>query len=125
MLVYRHDLNTFVIFPLFRDQEQINLLRQQLEESTKVSENLRRELNVYEKLYKLSVQGRNREVQTEGMFVVLFVLKRATSCFLPLASLSSVIYVNLLYLKSISCFPMPKTTCRGRLCRVTIFRFAL
>lgn len=68
MLVYRHDLNTFVIFPLFRDQEQINLLRQQLEESTKVSENLRRELNVYEKLYKLSVQGRNREVQTEGMF---------------------------------------------------------
>ena len=68
MLVYRHDLNTFVIFPLFRDQEQIDLLRQQLEESTKVSENLRRELNVYEKLYKLSVQGRNREVQTEGMY---------------------------------------------------------
>ena len=76
MLVYRHDLHTFVIFPLFRDQEQIDLLRQQLEESTKVSENLRRELNVYEKLYKLSVQGRNREVQTEGMFCFSVCVKK-------------------------------------------------
>ena len=77
MLVYRRDLNTFIIFPLFRDQEQINLLRQQLEESTKVSENLRRELNVYEKLYKLSVQGRNREVQTEGMFCCSVCVKKS------------------------------------------------
>ena len=77
MLVYRHDLNTFVIFPLFRDQEQIDLLRQQLEESTKVSENLRRELNVYEKLYKLSVQDRNREVQTEGMFCCSVCVKKS------------------------------------------------
>ena len=77
MLVYHHDLNTLVIFPLFRDQEQIDLLRQQLEESTKVSENLRRELNVYEKLYKLSVQARNREVQTEGMYGCFVCVKKS------------------------------------------------
>ncbi|KAJ7339463.1 CDK5 regulatory subunit associated protein 2 [Desmophyllum pertusum] len=48
-----------------KDKEQINLLRQQLLESSKVSENLRKELSVYEKLYKLS-EGRNMEVQTES-----------------------------------------------------------
>ena len=44
----------------------MNLLRQQLVESTKVSENLRKELTVYEKLYKLTIEGRSIEVQTEG-----------------------------------------------------------
>lgn len=60
--------------PLFvfisRDKEQINLLRQELLESTKVSENLRKELSVYEKLYKLSLEGKNMEVQTEGMYSI-------------------------------------------------------
>lgn len=60
--------------PLFvfisRDKEQINLLRQELLETTKVSENLRKELNVYEKLYKLSLEGKNMEVQTEGMYSI-------------------------------------------------------
>lgn len=49
-----------------RDKDQVNLLRQQLVESTKVSENLRKELTVYEKLYKLTIEGRSIEVQTEG-----------------------------------------------------------
>ena len=48
----------------------MNLVRQQLLESTKVSENLRKELSVYEKLYKLSLEGRNVEVQTEGMYSI-------------------------------------------------------
>lgn len=60
--------------PLFvfisRDKEQINLLRQELLETTKVSENLRKELSVYEKLYKLSLEGKNMEVQTEGMYSI-------------------------------------------------------
>ena len=54
---------------LFRDKEQLNLLRQQMLESTKVSENLRKELSVYEKLYKLSYEGRNIELQTDGMYL--------------------------------------------------------
>lgn len=49
-----------------RDKEQLNLLRQQMLESTKVAENLRKELSVYEKLYKLSYEGRNIELQTDG-----------------------------------------------------------
>jgi len=49
-----------------RDKDQVNLLRQQLVESTKVSENLRKELTVYEKLYKLSMEGRDVEVHKEG-----------------------------------------------------------
>ena len=53
-----------------RNKDQINLVRQQLLESTRVSENLRKELNVYEKLYKLSLEGRNVEVQTEGMYPI-------------------------------------------------------
>lgn len=38
-------------------------------ESTKVGENLRKELSVYEKLYKLSYEGRNIELQTDGMYL--------------------------------------------------------
>lgn len=38
-------------------------------ESTKVAENLRKELSVYEKLYKLSYEGRNIELQTDGMYL--------------------------------------------------------
>lgn len=49
-----------------RDKEQLDLLRQQMLESTKVAENLRKELSVYEKLYKLSYEGKNIEVQTDG-----------------------------------------------------------
>ena len=51
-----------------RDKDQVNLLRQQLVESTKVSENLKKELTVYEKLYKLSLEGRDVEVHKEGNF---------------------------------------------------------
>lgn len=54
---------------LSRDKEQLNLLRQQMLESTKVAENLRKELIVYEKLYKLSYEGRNIELQTDGMYL--------------------------------------------------------
>ena len=54
---------------LSRDKEQLNLLRQQMLESTKVAENLRKELSVYEKLYKLSYEGRNIELQTDGMYL--------------------------------------------------------
>ena len=57
-----------------RDKDQVNLLRQQLLESTKVSENLKKELSVYEKLYKLSVEGRNTEVQAEGEFYFAFCI---------------------------------------------------
>lgn len=53
----------------------MNLVRQQLLESTKVSENLRKELSVYEKLYKLSLEGRNMEVQTEGMYSIWVYLQ--------------------------------------------------
>ena len=56
-------------FCLCRDKEQLDLLRQQMLESTKVAENLRKELSVYEKLYKLSYEGKNIEVQTDGMYV--------------------------------------------------------
>ena len=52
-----------------RDKEQLNLLRQQMLESTKVAENLRKELSVYEKLYKLCYEGRNIELQTDGMYL--------------------------------------------------------
>ena len=55
-----------------RDKDQVNLLRQQLVESTKVSENLRKELTVYEKLYKLSMEGRDAEVHKEGNFKIFW-----------------------------------------------------
>ena len=55
-------------------------------ESTKVAENLRKELSVYEKLYKLSYEGRNIELQTDGMYVVFGNLKGPSKPFSEIIS---------------------------------------
>ena len=43
-----------------------------------MSENLKKELSVYEKLYKLSVEGRNTEGQAEGKFYFAFGILTGT-----------------------------------------------
>ena len=65
-------------FLLFRDKDQVNFLLQQLVESAKVLENLQRALCGYEKLYKLSVEGRNIEGQAEGKFYFSFGILTGT-----------------------------------------------
>ena len=75
-----HFFHNVFFFSSCRDKDQVNFLRQQLVESAKVSENLKKELSVYEKLYKLSVEGRNSEGQAEGKFYfVLGILTRTLS----------------------------------------------